>query len=132
MSRAFGIDNYVARLNYDIGKGPEWSGPYFFSKCIRCIAHPIKICWLATKIALLNLGHTAVRAQICVRSHARNTEDDVEMGEIVRREEAEAHEEIALQSPAMNELRKRLQMVFSDEDRVDDIMRSIGSRDVKM
>lgn len=32
----------------------------------------------------------------------------------------------------MNELRKCLQMDFSDEDRVDDIMRSIGSRDVKM
>lgn len=122
--RAFGIDNRVARLNYDIGRDCEWPNPYLLSGIIRRIAYPIKGFLTLIKKALVYLGRY-IREQICVSSHTGNTEGDVESGEGVRREEAEAPEASSSESPAekaMVEFRGSLQKSFSDAERVKTIM----------
>lgn len=122
--RAFGIDNRVARLNYDIGRDREWPNPYLLSGIIRRIVYPIKGFLTLIKKAIVYLGRY-IREQICVSSHTGNTEGDVESGEGVRREEAEVPEASSSESPAekaMVEFRGSLRKSFSDAERVKIIM----------
>lgn len=123
--RAFGFDNRVARLNYDIDWLRDWPEPYLFSKLIRCIGCPVKRCWLVTKKALSYLNRY-VREHICVSYLGRHSEADFEMGERVGQEEAEATEQTILESPVKHKFRKSLQMVFSNTDDVVWIMERVN------
>lgn len=120
--RAFGIDNRVVRLNYAIDRRHDWPEPYLLSKLIRCIAYPLKRCWLVTKKIIFSL---AVLVHICVPSHMGHTGDDVEMGESVRGKGHEASKETSSESLAEHEFRKSLQTTFSEVAQVDRIMSDI-------
>lgn len=55
-----------------------------------------------------------------------HTEDDVEMGEHIDRDEVGEPEPISLESLARNEFRKSLQSVFSKDECVHEIMMAIS------
>lgn len=115
-SRAFGIDNRVARLN----NREFWEHEY-----------PIKRCCLVTNKALCNIGCT-IWKHIWVSSHTGDTGDNVknQMGESVRREDGEASEEISSESPVgtvKNEFLRSLQKVFRYADWVMSVIDLWGS-----
>lgn len=121
--RAFGLDNRVARLNCEVDWDRDWSEPSLFATLVRGITYPIKKCWLVTKKSLSNLGHY-VRNLICVSSHTRHTQGDVESGERENQEEVETPEETSMESPGENvqkEFRRALEDTFSEAKWVDEI-----------
>lgn len=125
--RAFGIDNRVARINFDMDWRRDWPGPCLLSKLMRRIAYPIQRCWLVTKKALLYLSRT-VRANTCVPSYTEHLEGDIEMGENDRREEAAAPMVTFSESPtekAKDEFRRSIQGVFSNSELVDRVMMDV-------
>lgn len=149
-ARALGLDNRVARLNFELVRDWDsdcnnwtsfglwgvdnnrldqrrnfvWPEPYLLSKLVRHISFPIKRGWLATKKALSNLGH-------CIRKHfhrypsSNHAGGKVESGETGGREELEASEDNSPQYSAEKakvEFRKSLQNVFSEVNTVNGIM----------
>lgn len=78
---------------------------------------------MVTKKSLSNLGHY-VHNLLCVSSHTRHTQGDIESGERENQEEAETPEETSLESPSenvQNEFRRALEDTFSEAKWVDDI-----------
>lgn len=81
-----------------------------------------------TRKTLSALGHT-VRKDCCISSHTGHLEGDVESGAIVTLQEFEGPERTSpeiLAEKAKDEFRRSLHKVFSDPDRVEDIMSDIS------
>lgn len=78
-------------------------------------------------MAFSNLGHF-VQEHICTASRAGNTKGDIALCERGGQENSEVHEEIYPESPVekvKKEFRRSLQKMFSDSDRVEEIMSDI-------
>lgn len=116
------MDNHVARLNRRIDLLRDWPNPYLMSRAFRCIAYPMKMCWLETKNMFSNIGYF-VRKHTCVSVHVGHAEDNVESKERHGQDDDEAPEETSL--TAKNEFHKSLERIFSKSDLVDGIFVSI-------
>lgn len=95
------------------------------------IAHPVKRFWLVAKRALSNISR-AIWTHTCLTNQPTHSGEDVEMGECVGRDEAEAPEEISSEIPVKNEFRKSLQKVFSDANCVNRIMNNVDRMEHNM
>lgn len=103
----------------------DWPEPYLLSKLIRCLAMPIKKCWLATSQTVSEFSRS-VRSYICVSSHVGGTEFDVESES--RNEHAATLEANLSRYPvekAKVDFRKSLQKTFSSPYWVDRIMADV-------
>lgn len=124
------MDNRVAQINSDIHYILDWPDspePYLLSKLVRCIAYPTKRFWLVAMSYLYDLGHW-VRSHACVSCHKIGAEGDAESGERSRRHTVAVIEETHSEGTAekaKNEFRRSLQKVFSNNNRVEEIMLTI-------
>lgn len=148
-TRAFGLDNHVARVNHDVvlnwdydcnnwttiqpssavfvdldqGWKFDWPEPYLLSKLIRHVVYPIKKGYIATKTALYCLG-PAIRNHVCVFSRPYHTEGQVESRKREGQEDTEVSENTPKTSAekAKDEFRIFLLTVFSEVNMVNGIM----------
>lgn len=67
----------------------------------------------------------AIRSHICKPARTEHTESDIEIGKSIKREKAEAVKATSSENSSNNEFRKSLQMVLSEAERVDWIMKNI-------
>lgn len=148
-TRAFGLDNHVARLNHDVvlnwdyessnwttfqpssfvfadldqGWKFDWPEPYLLSKIIRHVVYPIKKGWIAIMLTLYCLG-PAIRKHMCVFSRTYHTEGQVESRKREGQEDTEVSENTPKTSAekAKDEFRIFLLTVFSEVNTVNGIM----------
>lgn len=128
MTRAFGIDNRVARLNNivfwsDVNR--KWPGPHLLSKAVRRIIYPIKKCCVRARKSFYSLGQSILRSM-----PPTSPEDRVE--DVTQLDEIE-HQEVVLNGPSVSSrldyakdmYRISLRKTFDDVDLVQSLILDI-------